>query len=105
MEKIKSDIERSDESKDIATVEDIDVSPIETVLKKEKEGDFYPVHVNVAPIGVLILNHFFTSLHFHGVKILRVQFDIVQMQFIFNMIQFSLNSLVCMLNILSYLEF
>ena len=37
MEKIKSDIERSDESKDIATVEDIDVSPIETVLKKEKE--------------------------------------------------------------------
>ena len=37
MEKIKSDIERSDESKDIETVEDIDVSPIETVLKKEKE--------------------------------------------------------------------
>ena len=37
MEKIKSDIERSDESKAIETTEDIDVSPIETTLEKEKE--------------------------------------------------------------------
>ena len=37
MEKIKSDSERSDESKAIETTEDIDVLPIETTLKKEKE--------------------------------------------------------------------
>ena len=36
-EKIKSDIERSDESKAIETTEDIDVVPIETTLEKEKE--------------------------------------------------------------------
>ena len=37
MEKRKSDIERSDESKAIETTEDIDVVPIETTLEKEKE--------------------------------------------------------------------
>ena len=38
MEKRKSDIERSDESKAIETTEDIDVVPIETTLEKEKEA-------------------------------------------------------------------
>ena len=38
MKKIKSDIERSNESKAIETTEDIDVVPIETTLEKEKEA-------------------------------------------------------------------
>jgi len=37
MEKIKSDSERTDESKAIETTEDIDVVPVETTLEKEKE--------------------------------------------------------------------